>query len=57
MKDLIRVFLLLLIVAIVLYPVIIGFITWNFWYIFLYFVWWIPAYFLTAIIGIIEENL
>jgi len=57
MKDLI---LLLIILAILLtiwlFPVIIAFITWNFWYILLYAVWWFPAVVISAFLAALLPN-
>jgi hypothetical protein len=43
MKAIIIILLALSVIGVWAFPIIISFCTWNFWYIFLYFVWWIPA--------------
>jgi hypothetical protein len=55
MRNIIGLSLFGLILCIWLFPIIIAFITWNFWYIMLYIVWWVPAYILTNIIIAIVE--
>ncbi len=56
MKTFIQLLLILLFVAVWLFPVIIGFWTGNFWYISLYIVWWFPAFILSYIIvGILNS--
>ncbi len=55
MKLITTFILLIIILAIWLFPVIISFATWNFWYTFIYIIWWAPAFFLTKILTIIWD--
>lgn len=54
MKQIFQIILLLLIVVVIWsFPVIISFITGDWWLILLYWVWWIPALLFTGLIGAI----
>jgi hypothetical protein len=57
MKNIISTIVILFVIIIWLFPIIISFIICNFWLIFLYFVWWIPAIFLTKFLLIIFESI
>lgn len=39
------------------FPIIISFYTFNFWYIMLYFIWWLPSMIFSKMISIIFDNL
>lgn len=54
-KDWVYIIAIVLFVIIWLFPVILSFSLWNFWYIFLYIVWWLPASILSGIISVIVE--
>ena len=56
-KSIIAILLLLLGLAIWLFPVIIAFATHNWWYILLYLAWWGPAILATILIGAILNEL
>lgn len=56
MKNLIGVIILLLILTVWLFPCIISFYAENFWLIFLYIVWWLPASILTAFLAIVWDE-
>ena len=56
MKELAWLFALITIFVIWTFPIIIAFVEHNFWLIFLYFVWWIPAYLISALIISILDN-
>lgn len=47
MKTLGILIIMIMIVIVGMFPIIISFVTFNFWYIFLYFIWWLP----TIVIG------
>lgn len=57
MRLIIMILLLIILLAVWLFPVIIAFVTGNFWLILLYVVWWIPAVIITSIFGAIIKNL
>ena len=47
-NNLLSLLIIIILIGVWLFPVWISFITWNFWYIFLYFVWWVPALFISG---------
>jgi hypothetical protein len=57
MKTTLMIICLIVILLTWAFPVIISFYTFNFWYIMLYFIWWLPAIIFTKIITIIFDNL
>jgi hypothetical protein len=57
MKTTIRLILILIIVVVWMFPVIISFYYENFWYCFLYLIWWIPASMIMGLMLAIEEEL
>jgi len=57
MKNIIQIIGLLLVVIAWLFPVIISFCTYNFWYVFLYFIWWFPASVVTGLVVTITDEL
>ena len=54
-RDIVYIITILSIVIVWLFPVIISFVTWNFWLILLYFIWWLPASFITGLILVLTE--
>jgi hypothetical protein len=54
-RDIVYIIAILSIVIVWLFPVIISFVTWNFWLILLYFIWWLPASFITGLILVLTE--
>lgn len=57
MKNLLQVILLVLILITWSFPIIISFYTFNFWYIMLYLVWWLPSQILTILIMTIYDKI
>lgn len=57
MKNLLQVILLVLILITWSFPIIISFYTFNFWYIMLYLVWWLPSQILTNLIVAIYDKI
>jgi hypothetical protein len=54
-KDLLSIIALIFLIGVWMFPVIISFVTWNFWYIFLYIIWWVPATMITGIAVSVSE--
>lgn len=61
MKDILKIIIVIIIILFVLlswfFPIILGFVTGNFWYILLYAVWWIPSVLITMVCGTIINEL
>jgi hypothetical protein len=57
MKSILMTICVIIIVFIWAFPIIISFYTFNFWYIMLYFIWWLPSMIFSKMISIIFDNL
>lgn len=56
MKNLISIIVIILVVLVWLFPVCLAAYKDNYWLIFLYIVWWIPAYIISGLLLIVDEH-